>query len=429
MSAPLRIAVAGLGTVGAGALKLLEDNAELLQSRCGRSIEVVAVSARDASKDRGVDLSGVRWEQDPLALLESDAEVIVELMGGSEGAARGLVEGALARGKHVVTANKALVAHHGIALAQLAEKHHAVLAFEAAVAGGIPIIQTLRDGLGANRFTCIAGILNGTCNYILTTMQKQGRDFDDVLQEAQALGYAEADPSFDVDGIDAAHKLSILTSLAYGVPVDIHAIHIEGIRSISAADIAHARELGYRIKLLGIAQMTAGGVLQRVHPCLVRESAPIAAIDGAFNAIHLEGNAVGRVLLEGAGAGAGPTASSVVADIVQIARGAHYYPFTVKSDALVQASPAAIADMTSRYYLRLSVKDEPGVLADITAIFGKAGISVQSLIQHDHTPDTPARIVITTHDTKESAMQQALQQIAALATVLESPQMIRMESL
>lgn len=429
MSAPLRIAVAGLGTVGAGALKLLEDNAELLQSRCGRSIEVVAVSARDASRDRGVDLSGVRWEQDPLALLESDAEVIVELMGGSEGAARALVEGALARGKHVVTANKALVAHHGIALAQLAEKHHAVLAFEAAVAGGIPIIQTLRDGLGANRFTCIAGILNGTCNYILTTMQKQGRDFDDVLQEAQALGYAEADPSFDVDGIDAAHKLSILTSLAYGVPVDIHAIHIEGIRNISAADIAHARELGYRIKLLGIAQMTDGGVLQRVHPCLVRESAPIAAIDGAFNAIHLEGNAVGRVLLEGAGAGAGPTASSVVADIVQIARGAHYYPFTVKSDALVQASPAAIADMTSRYYLRLSVKDEPGVLADITAIFGKAGISVQSLIQHDHTPDTPARIVITTHDTKESAMQQALQQIAALATVLESPQMIRMESL
>ncbi len=429
MSTPLKIAVAGLGTVGAGTLKLLAENADILRMRCGRAIDVVAVSARERGKDRGVDLSGVKWVDDPLALLDCGADVIVELMGGSEGAARALVEGALAKGTHVVSANKALIAHHGLALAKLAEDNHAVLAFEAAVAGGIPIIQSLRDGLGANRFSRIAGILNGTGNYILTTMQKQGRDFDDVLAEAQALGYAEADPSFDVDGIDAAHKLAILTSLAYGVPVDIASVHIEGIRSISAADITHARELGYRIKLLGITEMTSAGVLQRVHPCLVREAAPIAAIDGAFNAIHLEGNAVGRVLLEGAGAGAGPTASSVVADILQIARGAHYYPFTVKSSDMKAVKHAAIADMTSRYYLRLSVKDEPGVLAQITAIFAKAGISVQSLIQHDHTPDTPARIVMTTHDTKESAMQQALQQIASLATVLEAPQMIRMESL
>lgn len=430
MSKTLNIAIAGLGTVGAAAAKLLQDNAELLRRRCGAQLQVVAVSARSKGKDRGVSLGAVKWVDDARALADlPDVDLVVELIGGSEGVAKELVERAIANGKHVVTANKALIAHHGIALAALAEKHDVMLAFEAAVAGGIPIIDTLRHGLSANAFHIVAGILNGTCNYILTTMQKQGRAFEDVLKEAQDLGYAEADPSFDVDGIDTAHKLAILTSLAYGTPVDIDSIQIEGIRHITDLDMRYIAELGYTVKLLGIAQKNQEGILQRVHPALVPKHAPIGVIDGAFNAIHVEGDAVGRVLLEGRGAGGGPTASSVVADIVQVARGVRYPAFTMPVSEIKALPQAQMSNHVSSYYIRLAVKDQPGVLANITAIFAEQAISVRSIIQHTHDPLAPAQIVITTHDTRESAMRNALQQFASLTSVVETPNMIRIEKL
>src|SRR5208283_1508289 len=303
MTRPLSVGVAGLGTVGGGVLKLLRDNAEIVTARAGRPIAVVAVSARDRSKDRGVPLGGLRWYDDPVALVgDAGVDVVVELIGGADGPARTLVEAAIAAGKPVVTANKAMLAVHGAALAAAAEAKGVPLAFEAAVAGGIPVIKALREGLAGNRISRIAGILNGTCNYILTQMRERGREFADVLADAQKLGYAEADPSFDIDGIDAAHKLAILAALAFGRPVAFDAVHVEGIRGVSALDIGFARELGYRIKLLGLA---------RVHPCMVPETAPIARVDGVFNAVVTEGDFVGRVMLEGRGAGAGPTASAV----------------------------------------------------------------------------------------------------------------------
>jgi homoserine dehydrogenase len=304
----LAIGVAGLGTVGAGVLQLLESNASLVAARAGRAIQVAAISARDRGRDRGVSLAGMRWHDDPVELAtDPNVDVVVELIGGSEGPARRLVEASLAAGKPVVTANKALLAVHGASLAARAEAAGVALAFEAAVAGGIPVIKALREGLAGNRIDRVAGILNGTCNYILTEMTKGGREFGDVLADAQRLGYAESDPSFDVDGIDAAHKLSILAALAFNRPVDFGAVHVEGIRQVSALDIAFANELGYRIKLLGIARRTETGIESRVHPCMVPMDAPIARVNGVFNAVEAEGDFVGRVMLEGRGAGAGPT--------------------------------------------------------------------------------------------------------------------------
>ena len=430
MSERVRVGIAGLGTVGCGTVGLLRQNAALLKLRAGKDIEVTAVSARNKSKVRSVDLSGIAWHDDPVKMADdANVDIIVELMGGSEGAARELVSRALSNGKHVVTANKALIAHHGLELAKIAESKQVVLAFEAAVAGGIPIIGTLRDGLGANKFSRIAGILNGTCNYILTTMHKQGRDFSEVLKEAQDLGYAEADPSFDVDGIDTAHKLAIITSLAFGTPVNIEAIHCEGIRQVTCEDMKNANELGYVIKLLGITERNGEGVLQRVHPCLVRKDAPIGVIDGAFNAIHLEGNAVGRILIEGKGAGEGPTASSVVADILQIARGIYYKSFTVAATDMKPLPTASMDSIEKGCYLRFTVRDEAGVLADITSIFAREKISVQSLIQHSSTPQSPAQIIMTTHATKDSAMNKALKAVDALDSVIEATHKIRIEDL
>ncbi len=322
MIRPLSVAVAGLGTVGAGVLAVLRDNADIVTARAGRPIAVTAVSARDRTRDRGIDVGGLRWYDDPVALAaDPGVDVVVEVIGGSEGPARQLVEAALEAGKPVVTANKALLAVHGAELAAIAERAGVALAFEAAVAGGIPAIKAVREGLAANRIGRIAGILNGTCNYILTVMRERGREFSEVLADAQKLGYAEADPSFDVDGIDAAHKLAILAALAFGRPVAFDAVHVEGIRRVSALDIAFAGELGYRIKLLGIARRTEHGIEARVHPCMVPQASPIARVDGVFNAVVAEGDFVGRVMLEGRGAGAGPTASAVVADLIDIARG------------------------------------------------------------------------------------------------------------
>jgi homoserine dehydrogenase len=425
---PLRVGLAGLGTVGGGVLDMLHRNTALVAARAGRAVVVTAVSARDRARDRGFSVAGLAWHDDPMALAtDPSVDVVVEVMGGSEGPARLLVEGALAAGKPVVTANKALLAIHGAALAALAERTGTSLAFEAAVAGGIPVIKALREGLAGNRISRVAGILNGTCNYILTVMREQGRDFADVLADAQRLGYAEADPAFDVDGIDAAHKLAILAALAFGRPVAFDDVHVEGIRAVSALDIAFAREMGYRIKLLGIARHSDDGIAARVHPCLVPDTAPLARVDGVFNAVVAEGDFVGRVMLEGRGAGAGPTASAVVADLIDIARD-RLTPVWGAGQALLSRAPSVPMDChAGAYYLRLMVEDRPGVIADVTAVLRDAGVSLSSMLQRGRSAGEAVPVVLVTHDTTEAAMRAALARIAALDSVTEPPAMIRIE--
>ncbi|MDE3059471.1 MAG: homoserine dehydrogenase [Pseudomonadota bacterium] len=428
MSSPLRIGIAGLGTVGCGTLGIFRHQPELLASRCGRVIEIAGISAKNKNKKRDSDIKGLPWFDTPLAMIDK-VDVIVELIGGDGGMARQLVETALRNGKSVVTANKALIAHHGIELARLAEKRNVVLAFEAAVAGGIPIIKALRDGLAANRFRRVIGILNGTCNYILTSMREYHTSFGEALKEAQKLGYAEAEPSFDVDGIDTAHKLAILAGLAYGTAPAIDKVYVEGIRRISLRDMEFAAELGYTIKLLGIAAETEQGILQRVHPCMVAANSPLGAVHGVYNGILAEGDSVGTVFFEGRGAGAGPTASSVVADIMDIARGVAYKPFTLPVENLASLSFSGMENLCCSYYLRLSVTDRPGVLAEVTGILKDEQISLRSFLQHSHQPGETVQIVLTTHETKESAMKKAMTAIGKLESVKEPPHMIRIENL
>lgn len=449
MSDVVKIAVAGLGTVGVATVKIIQEKAALLAQRAGKPIRLVAVSAR-SRRDRGINLEGVTWYDDPVKMArEADADIIVELMGGAEGAARQTVEAAIAAGLSVVTANKALIASHGLSLAAAAEAKGVSLNFEAAVAGGIPIIKALREGLVGNQVTMLYGILNGTCNYILTTMRDSalehanasaagrhgaghnsgGREFGDVLTEAQALGYAEADPSFDVDGVDAAHKLAILTSLAFGTEVNLEKMYIQGIRHISPVDILYAEELGYRIKLLGIARRTENGIEQRVHPCMIRNTAPVAQVDGVFNAVVVEGDSVGRSVYEGRGAGGGPTASAVVSDIIDLAAGRHCLPFGVARKDLIPLPAWSMGQHTGAYYVRLMVKDVPGVLADITTILRDANVSVEALLQHGHNPGEVVPVVMTLHITIEKALQTALDRIAELVTVVETPRAIRIENL
>ncbi|HYI82599.1 MAG TPA: homoserine dehydrogenase [Acetobacteraceae bacterium] len=431
MKEPLKLGVAGLGTVGAGLVRLLHANAEIVAARAGRPIVVAAVSARDRGRDRGVDLGGANWHEDPLALAaEPGLDAVVELIGGSEGPARRLVEAALRAGRPVVTANKALLAVHGAELAELAAAKGAPLAFEAAVAGGIPVIKALREGLAANRIGRVAGILNGTCNYILTVMREGRRDFAEVLAEAQRLGYAEADPAFDIDGVDAAHKLAILAALAFGRPVDFAAVHVEGIRDISALDIALAEELGYRIKLLGIASCEGDGeVSARVHPCMVPESAPIARVDGVFNAVVAEGDFAGRLVLEGRGAGAGPTASAVAADLIDLARGRRAPVWGAEASILGGAAAPSVPmeRHVGAYYLRLMVLDRPGVIADVTGILRDHDISLEAMLQRARAPGEAVPVVLTTHACGEASMRAALARLAALEAVLERPALIRIE--
>ncbi len=425
---PLKIGIAGLGTVGAGTVRLLAENAPLIAARAGRPISVTAVSARDKSRDRGIALAGITWHDNAISLAtDPNVDVVVELIGGSDGPAKALVEAAIAAGRPVVTANKALLAVHGAAIAAAAEAASLPLGFEAAVAGGIPVIKVLREGLAANRVSRVAGILNGTCNYILTTMREEGRDFPEVLASAQALGYAEADPAFDIDGVDAAHKLTILTALAFGQNVDFSAVHIEGIRHISALDISFAEELGYRIKLLGIAQQTPAGVSMRVHPAMVPVSKLLAAVEGVFNAVLMEGDFSGPVFCQGRGAGAGPTASAVVADLIDIARGNKIPVWGAAQSALAPSRPVAISALTGAYYLRLMVTDQPGVLADVTAILREHGISLESMLQHGRKPGEAVPIVLVTHDTMEAAISAAIARIARLECVQEPPALIRIE--
>jgi homoserine dehydrogenase len=430
MTKPLSVAVAGLGTVGAGVLTLLRDNAATVAARAGRPIAVTAVSARDRMRDRGVSTAGLRWYDDAVALAgDPNVDVVVETIGGTEGPAAELVRAALAAGRPVVTANKALLAIHGAEIAALAEAKGVALGFEAAVAGGIPAIKAIREGLAGNDLSRVLGILNGTCNYILTTMRERGREFSEALAEAQKLGYAEADPSFDVDGIDAAHKLAILAALAFGRPVDFGAVHVEGIRSISALDISLAEELGYRIKLLGIARRSEAGIETRVHPCMVPIAHPIARVEGVFNAVVAEGDFCGRIVLEGRGAGAGPTASAVVADLIDIARGRATPVWGASNGALSREAAVPMARRIGAYYLRLMVVDRPGVIADVTAVLRDHAISLESMLQRGRAPGEAVPVVVTTHDCEESQMRAALARIEALASVLEKPALIRIEAL
>ena len=426
----LKVAVAGLGTVGAGLLKLLRDNGELLADRCGRPVEVVAVSARNRRRDRGVSIENLAWYDDPVLMArEAQADVFVELIGGSDGVAKAAVEAAIGAGRHVVTANKALLAIHGTELAKAAGEAGVSLAYEAAVAGGIPIVKALREGLAGNQVTQVFGILNGTCNYILTEMRATGQAFDDVLAEAQDLGYAEADPSFDVDGIDAAHKLAILTSIAFGREVDFDGISTEGIRHITPLDIAYAEELGYRIKLLGIARKTEFGIEQRVHPCMVRRDHPIAHVEGVLNAVVAGGNFVGDTVYVGSGAGAGPTASAVMADLVDIACGRHTPTFGIAAGQLKKAETAAVDRHVGEFYLRLHVVDRYGVMADLTSVFRDERISLEAMLQRGRDPDEIVPVVFITHETDEAPLRRALDRISNLDHVVEPPRMIRIEPL
>lgn len=423
MTEPLRIALAGLGTVGGGVIRLLDANGALIARRAGRPIEIVAVSARDRSKDRGVDLSRFEWVDDTTALARhADADVVVELVGGSDGPALTLARATLAAGKGFVTANKAMIAHHGLELARAAESAGAALKFEAAVAGGIPVIKGLREGAAANEIARVYGILNGTCNFILSKMEAEGRDFAEVLAEAQALGFAEADPTFDIDGVDAAHKLSILASIAFGTQPAFGGVVASGIRHLIAADIAEAAALGYRIRLLGVAEDGPHGLFQRVHPHLVPVSHPLAHVTGATNAVVAEGNFVGRLLFQGAGAGDGPTASAVVADLIDIARGEYGPAFAMPADALAQHDAADTGERRARAYVRFMVEDKVGVLAEIAAAMRDAGVSIEGLIQRaSGGEDGSVLVAIVTHEGPERCVAQALERLRGSQSLAGQP--------
>ena len=424
---PLRIAIAGLGTVGAGVIRLLDTNATLIAARAGHAIEVVAVSARDRSKDRGVDIARFAWEDDMTALARrDDVDVVVELVGGSDGPALALSRATLKAGKGLVTANKAMVAHHGLELAELAEANNAALKFEAAVGGGIPVIKGLREGTSANALTKVYGILNGTCNYILSEMEATGADFAVVLAEAQRLGFAEADPAFDIEGVDAAHKLAILAAIGFGTRIDFAGVRVCGITQVRAADIAQADALGFVIRLIGEADVedTPDGqrLLQRVRPCLVAKGHPLSAVDGPTNAVVAEGNFSGRLLFQGAGAGDGPTASAVAADLIDIARDEVGAPFSIPVAQLAALPPAEPGHRTERTYLRFMVQDRPGVLAEITAAMRDGNVSIESLIQQGRgNAAGEVMVAMVTHEGQEANVTRALKLLEGSESLTGEP--------
>ena len=439
MTKTLRLGLAGLGTVGTGLLDLLSSHAGVIGTRTGADIAVTAVSARDRKRERGGhDIARYKWFDDPVELAQSDAiDVFVELIGGEGDPAKAAVEAALKAGKPVVTANKALLAHHGASLAHRADEAGVALNFEAAVAGGIPIVKAMRELLAGNRVRQVFGILNGTCNYILTKMGDEGRDFAEVLAEAQALGFAEADPTFDVGGFDAAHKLALLTSLAFGTEVDLDSVYIEGIEHITLADIRNAADLGYKIKLLAVARETADGIEQRVHPTLVPFGSPIADVDGVFNAVAVKADYAGDLMLEGRGAGAHPTASSVLSDIADIARGIRINTFGIPAASLRPYSRARMRAHEGGYYVALELFDRTGKVAAVAQALAEEAISIESIVQRapvsdhgekDGKPRT-APFILITHDTLESAMRAALERIETQGHVASRPRMIRIERL
>ncbi len=438
MVAPLKVGLAGLGTVGASVVRLIERQREALEARCGRPIEVVAVTARSRNKRRDVDVSGFRWAADAVALAgDREIDVFVEVIGGESDPAKRAVEAALSAGKSVVTANKALLARHGVALAALAEQHHVALNFEAAVAGGIPIVKTLREGLVGNSLTRIYGILNGTCNYILTRMERENLSFARALEEAQQLGYAEADPSFDIEGHDTAQKLAILASLAFGTRVDPGAVYVEGIASITPEDLRAADDLGYRVKLLGVAVKTENGIEQRVHPTMVPKGSAIAQVMGVTNAVTVDADAVREITLVGPGAGGEATASAVVSDIADIARGVRTAPFGRPSARLASVEKAPMQRHEGGYYIRMLAVDKPGTAARIATCFAEESISLESIMQRhfgprplggeDPSAARPVPVILITYATTEDAVRRALAKVEAERVIEGKPQLIRIE--
>ena len=426
MSGKLRLGIAGLGTVGVGVIKIIRREAALLRARTGTEITITAVAARTRGKDRGVSLTGYEWEDDPVVLAtRDDVDVFVELMGGSDGPAKAATEAALKAGKDVVTANKAMMAVHGQALAELAEAHNRVIRFEAAVAGGIPVVKSLIEGLAGNDITRVMGVMNGTCNYILTRMESAGLPYETVFEEANQLGFLEADPELDVGGIDAGHKLALLASAAFGTRVAFDAMELEGIGRLTIEDIRAAGDMGYRIKLLGVARMTGRGLEQRMSPCLVPMTSPLGQLEGGTNMVVLEGNSVEQIVLRGPGAGEGPTASAVMADVCDIARGLRLPVFGQAATSLVDAVPARSVTPAA-YYLRMTLQDKPGALAKIAAVLGDAGISINRMRQYDHEGDG-APVLIVTHRTSRDALDRALAAMDKTGVVETTPVAIRIE--
>ncbi|AYO83471.1 homoserine dehydrogenase [Methylobacterium brachiatum] len=436
MTVSYRIGVAGLGTVGASVVRMIARRRDTLTAS-GLDIRVAAVSSRDRSRDRGLDLAGVTWFDDPVALARSgEVDCVVELIGGAEGPAKAVVEAALQAGKTVVTANKALLARHGAALAALAEANGVALAYEAAVAGGIPVIKTLREGLPGNAVARVYGILNGTCNYILSRMEREGLTFEACLKDAQALGYAEADPTFDVEGYDTAHKLAILTSLAYGTAIDADGVSVEGISRVQPLDLRMADELGYRIKLLGVAQASEAGIEQRVHPTMVPKSSAIAQVMGVTNAVTIDADAVGELTLIGPGAGGEATASAVVADIADVARGIVRPTFGVPAAAMRASERVEMQRHEGGYYIRLTVHDRPGVAAGVAQRMAEREISLESILQRRTEgagsdprgrSGRPVPLVLITYAATEGSIRAALDAIGADGLLAEPPQVIRIE--
>ncbi len=425
---PLRLAIAGLGTVGATVARSLVQNGNAFTARTGRQVKVVAVSARAKGKDRGFDASGMAWYDDPVVMArEADADVFVELIGGSDGAAKLAVEAALGRGLHVITANKALLAAHGSMLAKLAEANGASIKFEAAAAGGIPIIKALREAMAGNDIRRVSGIMNGTCNYILSRMEAEGLSFAECLKAAQELGYAEADPTFDVEGYDTAHKLALLTSLAFGTEIDADSIYVEGISNVASLDLKMADELGFRIKLLGVAERTTAGIEQRVHPTMVPRTAQLAQVMGVLNAVSLQGDLVGELTFVGPGAGGGATASAVLADVADLARGETMPVFGRPADQLGKPVKAPMQRHEGGYYVRLTALDKRGVFAAIAGTMAEHGISLESIIQKGSPKQSTVPVILITHATTEHLIRAAVAAIAEKGVLDGPPQVIRIE--
>ena len=426
MPAPLRLGLAGLGTVGIGVVKIVQRHAGLIAARAGRAVQITAVSARDRTRTRDADLSAYAWESDPAALARrDDIDVFIEVMGGADGPAKQATEAAIAAGKDVVSANKALLAHHGQALAEAAEAQGHVIRFEAAVAGGIPAVKALTEGLAGNRIRRVMGVMNGSCNYILTRMESAGLPYEVVFEEARALGYLEADPDLDVGGIDAGHKLSLLAAIAFGTRVSFDAVELEGIGKISIEDIRHAADLGFRIKLLGVAQVTGRGLEQRMTPCLVPADSPLGQLQGGTNMVVLEGDAAGQIVLRGAGAGEGPTASAVLADVIDIARGSRLSTFGQPAHTLARPMPAAAAT-PAPHYLRMTLLDKPGALAKIATALGDAGISIDRMRQYGHL-GAHAPVLIVTHKAAPQDIAHAISRFATTGVLVGEPVAIRIE--
>ena len=427
MTKPLRLGIAGLGTVGVGVIKIIQNKLPLLEARTGRKILISAISAQAKTKDRGIDLSSYQWESDPISLAtREDIDVFIELIGGHEGVAKEAVGLAISKGKDVVTANKALLAHHGHELALKAEKNGAALRFEAAVAGGIPVIKSLTEGLAGNTINRVMGVMNGTCNYILTRMESAGLSYEEVFSEADKLGYLEADPNLDIGGIDAAHKLSILSSLAFGTEINFAEVELDGIDKITIDDIKQAADMGFRIKLLGVSQITASGLEQRTSPCLVPSDSPLGQLEGGTNMIVIEGDQAGQIMLCGAGAGERPTASAVVSDVVDLARGIRLATFGQPAKILQKVSSSK-SQTPAPYYLRLLIHDEPGALAKITKILSQYNVSIDRMRQYGHE-DENAPVLIVTHEIKHENLMRAIKELPNTEVLVSQPVAIRIET-